>query len=138
MRSPPWFLLPLLAAPLLSSIALADEAAQVEAGRAVYLAACATCHGETGRGDGPMSAYLTLPVPDLTAIAARRGGDFPWLTIVHIVDGRSGLRGHGGPMPIFGAVFQGDTEAADAPDGSPVITSARVLAVVAWLATIQK
>ena len=129
---------PLILFALLGLPALADGSAQAEAGRAVYLAACATCHGEAGRGDGPMSAYLTLPVPDLTGIAARRGGDFAWLSIVHIVDGRSGLRGHGGPMPIFGAVFQGDTAAADAPDGTPVITSARVLAVVAWLATIQK
>jgi len=131
-------MLALILTAVLATPAMADQVATAGQGRAVYLAACASCHGEEGRGDGPMSMLLTLPVPDLTAIAARRDGRFPWLTIVHIVDGRSGLRGHGGSMPIFGAYFQGDTAAADAPDGSPVITSGRVLAVVDYLATIQQ
>ena len=88
-------------------------------------------------GDGPMAGLISIPVPDLTRIAARNGGTFPWLTVVHQIDGRSGLRGHGGPMPLFGALFSGDTAAADAPDGTPVITSARVLALTDWLASIQ-
>ena len=79
-----------------------------------------------------------LPVPDLTGIAERDGGTFPWLKIVHMVDGRTGLRGHGGPMPIFGAVFTGDAVAADGPQGTPVITSQRVLDVVDYLMSIQR
>lgn len=106
-------------------------------GAEVFVGACAACHGEEGRGDGPMRDLITMPVPDLTEISARNGGAFPWLRIVHIVDGRTGLRGHGGPMPLFGAVFAGDTSVADARDGTPVITSARVLAVVDYLAAIQ-
>ncbi len=84
-----------------------------------------------------MAELISIPVPDLTRIAARNGGVFPWLTVVHLIDGRTGLRGHGGPMPLFGALFSGDTTAADAPDGTPVITSARVLALTDWLASIQ-
>ncbi|MFN6951698.1 MAG: cytochrome c, partial [Albidovulum sp.] len=86
---------------------------------------------------GPMSDLISIPVPDLTRIAVRNGGVFPWLRVVHLIDGRTGLRGHGGPMPLFGALFAGDTAAADAPDGTPVITSARVLALTDYLATIQ-
>ncbi len=40
-------------------------------------------------------------------------------------------------MPLFGALFAEDTAAADAPDGTPVITSARVLALTDYLAAIQ-
>lgn len=108
------------------------------AGREIFVGACAGCHGAEGTGDGPMTELLTVPVPDLTGIAERDGGTFPWLKVVHMVDGRTGLRGHGGPMPIFGAVFTGDAVAADGPQGTPVITSQRVLDVVDYLMSIQR
>lgn len=107
-------------------------------GAETFAGACAACHGVEARGDGPMAQLLNVEVPDLTRISAQSGGEFPWLRVVHIVDGRTGLRGHGGPMPVFGAVFAGDAAVADARDGSPVITSARVLAVVDYLAAIQQ
>ncbi len=118
--------------------ALPVAAQENVAGREIFVGACAGCHGADGHGDGPMAELLTVPVPDLTAIADREGGTFPWLKIVHMVDGRTGLRGHGGPMPIFGAVFTGDTVAADGPDGTPVITSHRVIEVVDYLMSIQR
>lgn len=127
-----------LSALALSLAALpALAAGDLELGRATFAGACAACHGAAAKGDGPMAALITLPVPDLTGIAARNGGVFPWLKVVHLIDGRTGLRGHGGPMPLFGALFSGDTVAADAPDGTPVITSARVLALTDYLAAIQ-
>ncbi|MCU9849644.1 cytochrome c [Defluviimonas sp. WL0024] len=124
-------LLILLAA---SPVMAADDTAL---GRDTFHGSCASCHGAEAKGGGPMSEILTVEVPDLTTIAARNGGAFPWLKVIHIVDGRTGLRGHGDPMPVFGAVFTGDTSVADARDGTPVITSARVLAVVDYLAAIQ-
>ena len=129
----------LRAAALLAFLsALRAEAADdLVLGRETFAGACAACHGAEARGDGPMAELISIPVPHLTRIAARNGGSFPWLTVVHQIDGRSGLRGHGGPMPLFGALFSGDTAAADAPDGTPVITSARVLALTDWLASIQ-
>ena len=127
----------LLLAAALALVPLPLAAGPVEDGRAVWLDACASCHGPSARGDGPRAEMLALPVPNLTGLAAANGGSFPWLRVVHLVDGRSGLRGHGGPMPIFGALMRGDAVAAEAPDGSPVITSARVLAVVAWLESVQ-
>ncbi|MFQ3568695.1 MAG: c-type cytochrome [Aggregatilineales bacterium] len=42
------------------------SAEQIERGRAVYQAACADCHGERGRGDGPRAAELAGSVGDLT------------------------------------------------------------------------
>ncbi|MCV2873465.1 cytochrome c [Defluviimonas sp. WL0050] len=115
----------------------AQAASDMTLGAEVYAGACAACHGEKAAGDGPMRDLITIPVPDLTRIAARNGGEFPWLKVVHIIDGRTGLRGHGGPMPLFGTVFAGDASVADARDGTPVITSERVLAVVDYLAAIQ-
>ena len=43
----------------------ADEAAAAEAARAegarIYLERCAACHGESGRGDGPMAKMYPVP-----------------------------------------------------------------------------
>jgi mono/diheme cytochrome c family protein len=35
-------------------------------GQAIYAANCATCHGETGRGDGPAAVGLEPPPADMT------------------------------------------------------------------------
>jgi mono/diheme cytochrome c family protein len=39
--------------------------ASIEAGRAIYAATCASCHGESGRGDGPAWAALARKPSDL-------------------------------------------------------------------------
>jgi mono/diheme cytochrome c family protein len=40
-------------------------------------------------------------------------------------------------MPVFGAIFEGDAIPAEAPDGTPVIASARILALLDYLQSIQ-
>ena len=111
---------------------------QLVLGEETYFDACAGCHGGAGRGDGPMAGVLTVPVADLSGLTARNGGSFPTFLVIHAIDGRSGLRGHGGPMPIFGMLMRGDAGVIDAPDGTPVITSARILALTAYLETLQE
>ncbi|WP_343081225.1 c-type cytochrome [Ostreiculturibacter nitratireducens] len=128
----------LLSLAILAVLATPVAADEPGLGETTFFEHCGGCHGENADGDGPMTEILTVTVPDLTTLSARNEGTFPWLRVVHVVDGRTGLRAHGGPMPIFGAVFEGDKVAADAPDGTPVITSARVLAVVDYLETLQQ
>ncbi|MEW6330493.1 MAG: cytochrome c [Pseudomonadota bacterium] len=50
-----------------------------ERGRKLFEANCASCHGLTGRGNGPIAARLeTLPA-DLAAMAGQHpDGDFAW------------------------------------------------------------
>ena len=53
--------------------------AQRAAGEAVYAAQCASCHGETGQGDGPEAAALDTPPPDLSSheyAAIRTAADY--------------------------------------------------------------
>lgn len=119
------------------ALAGAAQAGEEDRGRQVYMEACATCHGEAGRGDGPMAELLTLPVPDLTGLAARNGGEFPWLWLVQLIGEGGGLRGHGGPMPVFGPILGGEAAVADAPDGTPVIAPEPILAVVDHLRRLQ-
>ena len=68
---------------------------------------CATCHGEKGKGDGPLAESLRFHPPDLTQIAKQNGGDYPAAEVRKIVDGRQPVDGRGGPdMPVWGDAFK--------------------------------
>ena len=45
-------------------------------GEYLYRTFCASCHGESAKGDGPVSDILRRRPPDLTAIATPGGGVF--------------------------------------------------------------
>jgi putative copper export protein/mono/diheme cytochrome c family protein/peroxiredoxin len=71
------------------------SADSVERGASLYLRHCASCHGPLGHGDGPVSASLPVPPPDLTQhFAHHRPGDLLWWL-------KQGIPGT--PMPGFGA-----------------------------------
>ncbi len=61
----------LLAGLALPSIALAGD---VENGKALYMQNCASCHGDTGAGDGPTGAALPVKPRDFGS------GDFKFDT----------------------------------------------------------
>ncbi len=113
-------------------------AADPELGYRSYMDACAGCHGSEARGDGPTAALLTVPVPDLTRFAARNDGAFDVAAVVRLIDGRSGLTAHGGPMPMFGGLLTGKSVVIDAADGSPLATTEPILALVQWLESRQE
>ena len=112
--------------------------AQSAAGAEEYARACASCHGLTGRGDGPLAEYMSIPVPDVTQIRARNNGVFPMLEVIHLIDGRSGLRGHGGPMPIWGDRFKAAVASELGDVGTEIAVRGRVLALATYLEAIQQ
>jgi mono/diheme cytochrome c family protein len=72
-------------------------------GKDLYLRFCASCHGTTGRGDGPVASSFNVEVPDLTLIARRAGGEYPRERIERIIDGRHVIAAHGTrTMPVWG------------------------------------
>lgn len=115
-----------------SPIARADEA-----GQSAYMNACASCHGPDGLGDGPMAEFMSVKVPDLTQLSASNEGVFPMLEVIQIIDGRTGVRGHGSEMPVWGDQFRADASAAG-PYGGEVIARGRVLSLAYYLQSIQK
>ena len=107
------------------------------AGRARYAENCASCHGTSGRGDGPAAAGLRTPPADLTAIAARRDGVWPQLEIMSIVDGYSRPDPDRDDMPVFGDFLDGDLVRYDTGTGVLTPTPVKLIAMVNYLETLQ-
>lgn len=114
----------------------AGLAADEGVGRDLFLANCAPCHGAGARGDGPMSAILSVAPADLTQLT--EDGTFPLADVVRRIDGRDMLLAHGGPMPIFAYILEDRSAVVEDPDGTPIFTSQAVLDIAAFLATLQE
>lgn len=109
----------LLAAGIIGLVAFSHATAQVfeeYSGEETFHRFCASCHGASGRGDGPVAAGLPIAVPDLTLLEQRQGERFPEATLRKIIDGREIVVYHGTRyMPVWGYEFwvaEGADEAA--------------------------
>lgn len=64
---------------------------------------------------------------------------FPFLDVFMIVDGRTGVRGHGSTeMPIWGSVFQREAGESAGPYGAELMMRARLVALVDYIESLQK
>jgi mono/diheme cytochrome c family protein len=105
-------------------------------GASLFYQYCASCHGATGTGNGPMAAYLTVKPTDLTRIAARHGGTFPSETIAHIIAGEEEISGHGSrTMPVWGERLQDDVIGGV---NKPAVARGRIAFLVDYLEALQK
>jgi mono/diheme cytochrome c family protein len=69
---------------------------------------CTPCHGESGKGNGPMAKMLVKPPADLTTIAKANGGTFPFWRVYSIIAGKTAVPGHETlQMPDFWRRFRG-------------------------------
>lgn len=121
-----------LAAPVAGA---AQDAAE---GEAIYRFYCATCHGVSAEGNGPMSPSLVVQPVDLTQLSAGNGGVFPVTRVVMRIDGRDPLVAHGSAMPVYGDFFEGTDVATKAETGQPIMTSQPVVDLLAFLDGLQK
>jgi nucleotide-binding universal stress UspA family protein/mono/diheme cytochrome c family protein len=118
---------------LLPKTVSAQDQKQTTTGREVYRTYCATCHGTSAVGDGPLASNMVKKPANLTEIAKRNGGTFPSEVVFKTIDGRSPIKGHGGPdMPVWGEAFQRSREAGDQDRVKSVIQS-----LVDYLESIQ-
>lgn len=73
-------------------------------GPQMFQAYCASCHGKTGKGDGPAAVALKAKPADLTTIAKRHGGT---VSVKDFEDRINGIASHGdSEMPVWGPIFR--------------------------------
>jgi mono/diheme cytochrome c family protein len=132
-----WKSFPTLLALVLTATAVtraqrAADRALVDSGQDLFVTYCASCHGITGRGNGPAADELRHRPADLTQFAKHNGGIFNAARIHDIVDGRA-VKAHGTmEMPVWGDAFKWR-------EGLPEdAIKARIEALVRYLETIQE
>jgi len=121
---------PLILASALAAFSTGALAEDTDLGKMNYESNCAACHGQSGKGDGPVSVELRTKPTDLTLIAQRNGGVFPVDILHRVIDGRKTIRAHGTyEMPVWGFVFI----RSDPED----VARKRILAIIAYLKSLQ-
>jgi mono/diheme cytochrome c family protein len=123
---------------LLAAAALAapakDPAATAARGRVSFRMYCSSCHGQTGKGDGPVAEMLRTPPADLTQLAAANGGSYPSERVREAIDGRADVLAHGErDMPVWGTAFR----QPDGPEDQEAEVAAKLEELVAFVASLQ-
>lgn len=124
---------------------MATMAAAQSAGEKEFMNSCAVCHGADATGNGPLAQVMNTGAPDLTLLSQNNDGEFPMLMVVHVIDGRTGVRSHGsdmpdwaGGMPVWGDRFTADAGEQYGTYGTELFVRGRVLALADYLESIQK
>ena len=127
-------------ATVAASNAIAAEK-PVDVGRFEYEGACASCHGITGKGNGPVAMHMSIRTPDLTGLAKANNGIFPFDRVFQVIDGRQEVKVHGPrDMPVWGRAF--NRQSSVFFENYPVHDSesaarSRILALTEYLYRIQ-
>jgi len=122
-----------LPARSVGSVSQAGESVVGLSGDSLFKTYCATCHGPSAKGDGPLADHLRFRPPDLSLFAKRNGGKFAADKVERIIDGRAPLKGHGGPdMPVWGDAFKNSSAGY-----SEAAVKARIKALVEFLEGLQ-
>jgi mono/diheme cytochrome c family protein len=114
-------------------------AQQMGYGQAEFLNSCAMCHGPEGSGDGEFAINLSTQPADLTQLARKNGGEFPFAKVFGIIDGRFIVEGHEGrDMPRWSRLFLQEDLEAYSPDEAEAVTRERVRQLTLHVETLQR
>ena len=124
------------------SVSAFDTAQVIQLGKMEYMAQCASCHGESGRGDGPVASVLQTKPLDLTKISSRYSGQYPADHIYQIIDGQNMISPHGDrAMPVWGyRYFAAAVQEAQAIPhfvDAQALAHGRITSLVSFLESIQ-
>ena len=118
---------------------LNDTKNGVELGRQEYIKSCAICHGDDGKGDGPLSNRLDKKPPDLTQIQKNNDGIFPFIHLHKVIDGRESIDPHGSrTMPIWGDRLSGESWFEVSTKHAETLARGKIFEMLLYLESIQE
>src|SRR5512138_2564211 len=83
-----------LSAPTVMAQKSAAKSGYVTKGKKLFTQYCASCHGQDGKGQGPVAMALKGTPPDLTILQAP-GEKFPFYEVQTKIDGEKAVAAHG-------------------------------------------
>jgi mono/diheme cytochrome c family protein len=85
---------------------VAPKPTSAASGQQMYVEYCASCHGRSGKGDGPAATALKTAPANLTTLAAQNGGKFPDDKVMESIKAGPSVPAHGSQeMPVWGPIF---------------------------------
>jgi mono/diheme cytochrome c family protein len=103
-------------------------------GSTLFRQYCASCHGDSGKGDGAVAPHLRVPPTDLTKFTQQNKGTFPADRLAGVIDGRNVARTHGrSDMPVWGDAFMKSSEGGDEET-----VKVRIRELVKYIESIQE
>ncbi|MBD3662718.1 c-type cytochrome [Sulfitobacter sp. TSTF-M16] len=108
-----------------------------EEGALFFVDNCQSCHGPTGKGDGPLAADLAVKPRDLTQLARENGGVFPTARALSYIYGDPGNSHLSRVMPEFGGAMADDLVPLEV-DGIDTPTPRALAALLAYMEAIQR
>jgi mono/diheme cytochrome c family protein len=120
---------------LTSTLSAGQSAAvrDVMEGEGLFRTFCASCHGVSAKGNGPVAFALKHPPADLTTLRKRNGGVFPRERLIrYVADGDPSTPAHGSKdMPVWGPNLT-----ALAPESYRPVRE-RIANIVSYLESLQ-
>uniref|UniRef100_UPI0035BF3AF1 c-type cytochrome n=1 Tax=Inhella gelatinilytica TaxID=2795030 RepID=UPI0035BF3AF1 len=111
----------------------------MDIGKREFEAKCASCHGVTGKGNGPVAGLLTKSATDLTLLAKRNGGVLPIARMYEVIEGGA-IAAHGTrDMPVWGRELrlQAGEYYGEVPYDPEAYVRARILTLIDYVNRIQ-
>ena len=139
----------LISATVLVGLNTVGWAQEFDLGGYEYGTGCAACHGDDGRGGGPVAPSLTKAPANLTTLAKNNNGVFPLSAVYDTIYGIKTIVAHGSrDMPIWGfryapslnsALIPKATDKYSVPTYEPeAVVRTRILAIIDYLNRIQE
>jgi cytochrome c553 len=139
-----WCVILIAASAMIGTIDVLHAQPEENPGRNEFLRSCASCHGVSGKGDGPVAKSLSPPPSDLTRLSEANDGVFPISRVHEVIDGRIESLIHGTrDMPVWGDRYMQEMISRESRDfvskeWNEAIVRRRILALVEYISTLQR
>jgi mono/diheme cytochrome c family protein len=139
-----WYVILIAASAMIGTIDVLHAQPEENPGRNEFLRSCASCHGVSGKGDGPVAKSLSPPPSDLTRLSEANNGVFPVSRVHEVIDRRIESLIHGTrDMPVWGDRYMQEMISRESRDfvskeWNEAIVRRRILALVEYISTLQR